>query len=299
MSDWQVIGIQEKAHYFAVFMSKFYFLPFPAIIFMFLRGLLSGLCAAKARLPVSIYKPCGICGDAAPELNAGSCTVAGGLPWAWNLLQMPNSWWAAIIACSTPEFLAALIDGLCQAGLDVVDLGQLPTPMIYYARHRLSADGCAIVTASHNPGNINGLRWMIGNQPPMPDDVYALHVRPKTQTRKSRPTANGSRDRSTFPSTTWPICRKLGWMSMGAQLHIVIDPMHGSWAGKARRYLHAIFPQCLISAINDTPDPAFDGQTPDCSTAAADTRSVRCRLPRAGAFGRCIRRRRRPDGFGR
>ena len=53
--------------------------------------------------------------------------------------------------------------------------------------------------------------------------------------------------------------------AMGAQLHIVIDPMHGSWSGKARRYLHAIFPQCLITAINDTPDPAFDGQAPDCS----------------------------------
>ena len=49
------------------------------------------------------------------------------------------------------------------------------------------------------------------------------------------------------------------------QLHIVIDPMHGSWMGKARRYLHAIFPQCLITAINDAPQTDSDGQAPDCS----------------------------------
>ena len=42
--------------------------------------------------------------------------------------------------------------------------------------------------------------------------------------------------------------------AMGAQMHIVVDPMHGCWSSKARRYLHAIFPQCLISAINESPD---------------------------------------------
>jgi phosphomannomutase / phosphoglucomutase len=41
--------------------------------------------------------------------------------------------------------------------------------------------------------------------------------------------------------------------------------MFGCWAGKARRYLHAIFPQCIFSTIHDTVDDRFDGRTPDCS----------------------------------
>jgi phosphomannomutase / phosphoglucomutase len=41
--------------------------------------------------------------------------------------------------------------------------------------------------------------------------------------------------------------------------------MHGCWAQKARRYLHAIFPQCLFSTIRDTVDAQFDGDEPDCS----------------------------------
>jgi phosphomannomutase / phosphoglucomutase len=45
----------------------------------------------------------------------------------------------------------------------------------------------------------------------------------------------------------------------------VLDPMHGCWAEKARRYLHAIFPQCLFSTIHDTVDAHFGGRAPDCS----------------------------------
>jgi phosphomannomutase len=46
---------------------------------------------------------------------------------------------------------------------------------------------------------------------------------------------------------------------------VVLDPMFGCWAGKARRYLHAIFPQCLFSTVHDAVDARFDGRTPDCS----------------------------------
>lgn len=213
---------------------------------------------------MSIYKPCGIRGDAASELNADLYRRWG---LALGLELEPNAKFVVggDNRGSTPEFLTALIDGLCQAGLDVVDLGQLPTPMICYARHRLGADGCAIVTASHYPANINGLRWMLGDRPPMPDDVYSLQVaaeKPATEKTARRRTEPRSID------ITFDYVANLQetWVdAMGSQLHIVIDCMHGSWAGKARRYLHAIFPQCLISAINDTPHPTFDSQTPDCS----------------------------------
>jgi phosphomannomutase len=41
--------------------------------------------------------------------------------------------------------------------------------------------------------------------------------------------------------------------------------MHGCWAGRARRYLHAIFPECLITTIRDVSDPEFLGECPDCT----------------------------------
>jgi phosphomannomutase len=137
--------------------------------------------------------------------------------------------------------------------------------MICYARHRLNANGCAVVTASHYAANFNGLRWMLGNRSPMPDDVYTLQVAAESAASKQS-ARRRTEPRSIDISFDYVANLQETWMdAMGSQLHIVIDSMHGSWAGKARRYLHAIFPQCLISSINDTPDPAFGGQAPDCS----------------------------------
>ena len=46
---------------------------------------------------------------------------------------------------------------------------------------------------------------------------------------------------------------------------VVLDPMHGCNVHHARRYLQAVFPRSLFSAIHDTPDPMFGGHPPDSS----------------------------------
>jgi phosphomannomutase/phosphoglucomutase len=46
---------------------------------------------------------------------------------------------------------------------------------------------------------------------------------------------------------------------------IVLDGMHGAWACRARRYLQAVFPHSVFSAIHDAPDGSFGGRSPDCS----------------------------------
>jgi len=121
---------------------------------------------------MSIYKPCDIRGPVTElslalyrrwgevlgsALEEGEHIVVGG-----------------DVRFSTPAFQAALIDGLCAAGLRVTDLGVLPTPMVYFAKRHLRADACAIVTASHNPPDINGLKWMIREEPVDEWEVKAL-----------------------------------------------------------------------------------------------------------------------------
>ena len=85
--------------------------------------------------------------------------------------------------------------------------------------------------------------------------------------------------------------------SLAAQQHVVFDPMHGSWAGKARRYLHAVFPQCFFSTIRDTVDAQFNGRVPDCTRRRIE-RVVRGRVSRAGPPRHRLRRRRRPHRAG-
>lgn len=64
---------------------------------------------------------------------------------------------------SSPELSAAFVDGLLHGGMDeIVDLGMVPTPFVYFARHELGIDPAAIVTGSHNPPQMNGFKLGLG-----------------------------------------------------------------------------------------------------------------------------------------
>src|SRR5512146_2170714 len=56
---------------------------------------------------------------------------------------------------SSDRIYTALVDGLIRSGIDVVDIGLGPTPMLYFAVHHLDADGGVMITGSHNPGEEN------------------------------------------------------------------------------------------------------------------------------------------------
>lgn len=63
---------------------------------------------------------------------------------------------------SGPRIADALIGGLLAGGCDVIDIGMVPTPTLYFACHRIAADGSGVqVTASHNPPQYNGLKMML------------------------------------------------------------------------------------------------------------------------------------------
>jgi phosphomannomutase len=59
---------------------------------------------------------------------------------------------------TSPAFAAALIAGLRSTGCDVIDIGMVPTPLMYFALAYLKTDGGAVVSASHNPPEFNGLK---------------------------------------------------------------------------------------------------------------------------------------------
>ena len=75
---------------------------------------------------------------------------------------------------SSPELSAALIDGLCQAGCHVFDIGVGPTPMLYFADRHLGCDGAIQVTGSHNPPDYNGFKMVRAHQSYFGDDIQML-----------------------------------------------------------------------------------------------------------------------------
>ena len=63
---------------------------------------------------------------------------------------------------SGPRFARRMIDGLASTGLEVIDLGIVPTPLTYYAATTLDVDGLCMITGSHNPPEYNGLKVGVG-----------------------------------------------------------------------------------------------------------------------------------------
>ena len=79
--------------------------------------------------------------------------------------------------CSTPLLREALIGGLRRGGVDVVDIGVVPTPLLYYATHVLETGTGVMITGSHNPPAYNGFKMMIGGSTLAADHIQALHRR--------------------------------------------------------------------------------------------------------------------------
>jgi phosphomannomutase len=81
---------------------------------------------------------------------------------------------------SGPALAAALIRGLASTGLDVVDLGPVTTPMLYYVAATRGKHGCTSgiqVTGSHNPKDYNGFKMVMGGAAIYGDAIQALRRR--------------------------------------------------------------------------------------------------------------------------
>lgn len=78
---------------------------------------------------------------------------------------------------SGPRLVAALARGLAAGGLDVVDVGMVPTPVVYYATHALETGTGIAVTGSHNPPEYNGLKMVLGGETLSGEAVQNLYRR--------------------------------------------------------------------------------------------------------------------------
>ena len=78
---------------------------------------------------------------------------------------------------SGPELAGALSDGIRAAGVDVVDVGCVPTPLTYFAAYELGTNSCVSVTGSHNPPDYNGLKMVLGGQTLFGELIQGLRQR--------------------------------------------------------------------------------------------------------------------------
>ncbi len=66
---------------------------------------------------------------------------------------------------SSPTLFQALLEGIISTGCDVIDIGIVPTPVLYFATKTLSTQSGIMITGSHNPADDNGLKIVLAGKP--------------------------------------------------------------------------------------------------------------------------------------
>src|SRR5262245_40743305 len=75
---------------------------------------------------------------------------------------------------SSPALFEQLLKGLTSSGIDVVDIGIGPTPMLYFSVFHLDLEGGIMITGSHNPKDHNGFKMMLGKKSLFGDKIREL-----------------------------------------------------------------------------------------------------------------------------
>jgi phosphomannomutase/phosphoglucomutase len=78
---------------------------------------------------------------------------------------------------SSPALKTALAKGLTESGLDVMDVGEVPTPLLYYSTYALDTGTGIMITGSHNPPDYNGLKMVLAGETLAEERIARLHER--------------------------------------------------------------------------------------------------------------------------
>ena len=93
------------------------------------------------------------------------------------------------VRLSSAELVAALVAGLRDSGVNVIDLGMVGTEVVYFATSHLNADGGIEVTASHNPIDFNGMKLVREGSRPISSDSGLLDIKRLAETNQFAPSA--------------------------------------------------------------------------------------------------------------
>lgn len=171
---------------------------------------------------------------------------------------------APIIVCrdgrlSSPDMAEHLMQGLIDAGVEVINIGVGPTPMLYFAVHTIPSAGGIMVTGSHNPPTHNGFKMMRGKAALFGEDIQEIYEK-VIQLKSSQPL------NTTAKPVTGYMAEYVAKLLSSAQkptrdLVIAWDPGNGA-AGDVITQLTAKLPG-THHVINSTIDGTFPAHHPD------------------------------------
>ena len=126
---------------------------------------------------------------------------------------------------SGPGLVHGLLSGIEAVGGHGVDVGELPTPALYFATHVLNVDGGVQVTGSHNPPEFNGFKCVLGGDAVAGADIQDLRRLIEEERTPGRPGGGRSEDSSILPRYRDAIVQRNG--PLPRRIKVVVDCGNG------------------------------------------------------------------------
>ena len=159
---------------------------------------------------------------------------------------------------SGPSLAAALAIGIRKAGVDVINLGLVATPVVYFAAYHLNTDCGVMVTGSHNPPNYNGLKMVLAGETLSGESIQALRQRIETNVL-----ATGTGQESTYYIDNEYIAQISHHIKLSRPMKIAVDAGNGVAGVFAKKLYEAL--GCEVEELFCEVDGHFPNHHPDPS----------------------------------
>ena len=215
-----------------------------------------------SRLNLHIFREFSVRGIADQDLSDEVVTQIG---WAIGTFFRKRSRQAIVVGrdvrCSSPRISRSLIAGLLQTGLQVIDVGVVPTPVHNFATDFFSADGGVMVTASHNPAAYNGLKIRT-DRTLRGDDLREIQYIASQQYPQGIKTSpideNNLKQADPLPAY---LERIKTHAHIPSPLKVIVDGGNGTSGQIASNLLRDL--RCDVTELNCEPDGNFPNRNPD------------------------------------
>jgi phosphomannomutase/phosphoglucomutase len=168
------------------------------------------------------------------------------------------------VRLSSPRIRTALIEGLVERGAHVIDVGQLPTPALYFAVLHLKADAGAMVTGSHNPIEYNGIKLSEGISSLYGDAIQEIRRRAEPAGSPAPAVPRGRAEEASVDAAY--LDDLAARIRLARPLRVVVDPGNGAASVAGPEFLRRT--GCSVDAIFAEPDGRFPNHLPDPTVPA-------------------------------
>lgn len=165
------------------------------------------------------------------------------------------------VRLSSKTLRDALIEGIISTGVDVVDIGECPTPLQYFSIYHLSLDGGIMITGSHNPPEFNGFKITIGKETIYGQEIQELRKIIEGRCQAPMDKGHGKLEYYDIIPAYIDYLKKQFKGSIKAHVKLVIDAGNGIAGPVAPKLLREL--GCDVTELFCEPDGNFPNHHPD------------------------------------